>query len=79
MTKEELSRLKRLENLARADEIYNVWYKSRLEFAEQFQQYADAQPQAVRNMLWGYACSGEMLLQRMINLACENMDYIEKE
>lgn len=66
-------KLQFVEALALQDEIYQVWKKSREQFEADFTAYANAQPEEVRNMLWGFAGSGEMMNQRKVVLACEHL------
>ena len=75
MENQEFKRMNLLNQIADADEVYNIWRKSREEFAEWFEAYADTQPEEIRNMLWGYAGAGEMMWQRKCNLACEHMVF----
>lgn len=74
-----LQRLETLDRLAEADEIFQVWKKSRDSFADDSRAYADSQPMEIRNMLWGYEAAGEMMLQRKLLLACENMCFAARE
>lgn len=64
-----------LEDIAEKDEVYNIWKHSRQEYAEAFEAYANGQPDEIRNMLWGYAESGRMMLQRQVYLACRYMEF----
>lgn len=77
MEKHEIARMKKLESLAGEDEAYRVWQGSFLAYAAAFQRYADSQPEAIREILWGYAESGRLMNQRLVNLACENMEFPE--
>lgn len=71
----EIKRLKVLEDLLRQDEIFRVWQNSREFFSESFAAYANAQPKEIRNMLWGYADSGEGMFRRALLLACRYMEF----
>lgn len=79
MEKTEFDRMRSLDEIAEADEIYTIWRKSREEFAVQFEAFANEQPENIRNILWGYAGAGEMMWQRKLNLACMHMDFMEKK
>ena len=71
------SRQDRLMEIAEDDLSYQCWYTSHREFAEAFQSFADRQPQEIRDILWGYAESGRLMNQRLVNLACIYMDFPE--
>ena len=64
-----------LEQLAAQDNIYCLWKKSYQESAEAFAEFADRQPEEIRNILWTYAESGRLMQQRKVNLACEYMEF----
>ena len=40
-----------------------------------FYGFSNAQPEDVKNFLWGYADAGRMMQQRKVNLACEYMEF----
>ena len=65
----------RLEQLAQQDQAYLVWKHSYDEFSGQFKRFVRWCPKKVRNFLCGYAESGRLMMQRMVNLACENMQF----
>lgn len=69
---------KRLEQLACKDEIYNRWRRSWEDCAKDFASFANAQPENIKNFLWGYADAGRLMQQRKVNLACENMAFMKK-
>ena len=69
------TRQQQLFQLAEKDEIYQVWAKSFEDCREAFIAFANTQPPDIRNMLYGYADCGRMMMQRMVNLACENMVF----
>lgn len=78
MTAYDFEKQKRLLALAEQDYPYTVWETCRKEFESAFYTFADSQPEEIRNMLLGYAGAGDMINQRIINIACENMDFINK-
>ena len=61
--------------LAQKDNVYQVWSQSYENCRESFYQFAVSQPEEIRNMLYGYADCGRMMMQRMVNLACEHMVF----
>lgn len=65
----------KLEQLACQDDIYTVWQKSFELYAQSFAEFADRQPEEIRNILWGYAEAGRMMQQRKVNLACAHMEF----
>ena len=73
-----LQRQKSLQALAQKDAIYQTWAKSYALYRNNFAAFANSQPEHIRTMLWGYAESGRLMQQRLVNLACETMDFPEK-
>lgn len=71
----QIMRQKRVEALADGDKSYQMWKACREEFRQAFAQYANSQPEQIRNFLWGYAQSAEMAQQRLLNIACEKMIF----
>lgn len=74
----ETEKWERLEQLAKQDEAYMVWKNSYNEFAGKFHRFIRWCPRKVRNYLCGYAECGRLMLQRMVNLACEHMEFTEE-
>lgn len=72
-------KMDRLNQIAESDEIYNIWKLSRQEYIKTFEEYANSQPDEIKNMLWGYAEGGMMMMQRKVYLACSRMDFISSE
>ena len=67
-----------LQELAQNDSIYQTWQRSYEDCREAFADFANTQPEEVRNMLYGYADCGRMAQQRLVNLACEHMVFPKK-
>lgn len=76
---DERERQARLSDLARRDEAYALWAKCYQNCSPQFEAYANAQPEDVRNILWGYAESGRLMNQRIVNLACEYLVFPDEK
>ena len=70
-----MKRQKKILELAEDDKSYMMWKACREEFRQAFAQYANSQPEQIRNFLWGYAQSAEMAQQRLLNIACEKMIF----
>lgn len=70
-------RIKCLQQMAELDEVYLVWKNSHEEFAGKFNGFIKWCPKKVRNYLCGYAESGRLMYQRMVNIACTHMDFID--
>ena len=75
MNKKALDAQKKLRDLAQEDFIYQTWAKSYEACKEAFATFAGAQPEEIRNMLYGYADCGRLAQQRLVNLACEYMIF----
>lgn len=45
---------------------------------ERLMEIARKQPEEIQDILWGYAAGGRMMNQRLVNLACEYMEFTEK-
>ena len=65
----------RLQQQARSDEIYSQWNKDFQSARDAFREYADSQPEEIRQILWQYADSGRLMYQRLVTLACMHMDF----
>ena len=74
----ETTRQHRLIELSENDEVFKVWKHSHDLFFAQFYAYASAQSADIQDFLFGYAESGKLMYQRMVNLACKYMAFIEK-
>ena len=78
MLSESDQRLYQLLAIAETDNIYQVWARSHEDCRESFAKFAAAQPEEIRNMLYGYADCGRIAQQRLVNLACDHMIFPEK-
>ena len=76
--KESLDKLNRLESLAEADGIYQFWKTCFKSCENEFEKYVESQPKEIRNILWGYASCGQMMMQRKAIIACEKMEFLEE-
>ena len=76
---ENKSKTERLYALAEQDPIYNVWRKGYEDSISSFKAFAQEQPEDVQNFLCGYADCGRMMLQRIVNIACETMEFVAEE
>ena len=75
----ESERTKHLWALAEKDDIYSVW-KTTFEMCERpFQEYAESCPEEIQRILYGYADGGRMMCQRVVNLACKHMDFLDED
>lgn len=71
-------RERHLQAIAENDQVYNLWRHYWENYAQEFAAFANAQPENIKNFLWGYADAGRLMQQRKVNLACENMEFIKK-
>ncbi len=65
--------------LAEEDEIYLMWKKTFELCMRDFHDYAEGIPQEIRSILFGYADAGRMMMQKLVNIACEKMEFIDEE
>lgn len=79
MNKPVVTRQDRIYKIAETDLSYQVWSHTFEECRDAFTQFADSQPQEIRSILYGYADSGRMAQQRLLNLSCENMHFPDEE
>lgn len=79
MVNNDVSRHKKLRSLAEQDTVYQAWANSFADCRDAFTAFASAQPEDIRNMLYGYADCGRMMQQRLVNLACEHMHFPDEE
>lgn len=78
MTEYDFEKPEILLSIAQQDDPYLVWHNCREEFASAFHDFVESQPEEIRNVLLGYTCAGDMMHQRLLNIACEHMDFINK-
>lgn len=71
-------RQRRVWSIAEKDANYIVWLKMHEETKEAFMQYAYQCPDELKQVLLGYAASGEMMIQRILNIACELLVFPEE-
>ena len=64
--------------IAAEDSIYQIWQRSYEDCRDAFAEFANSQPEEIRNMLYGYADCGRMAQQRLVNLACKYMVFPKK-
>lgn len=75
----ESERTKHLWALAEKDEIYLFW-KNCFETSETpFKEFADNCPPEIQEILYGYADCGKMMCQRVVNIACKYMDFMDQD
>ena len=72
-------RMQRLQQLAKQDSVYQIWEKSYQEFSNKFHKLARWCPKSIRNILYGYAECGRLMMQRMTNLACSHMEFPDEK
>lgn len=65
----------RIQTIAQSDFSYNAWRRIFEESEQEFQVFADSQPEAIRSILYSFAQSGRMMNQRLLNIACEHMEF----
>ena len=70
-------REERLWKMAEQDGIYITWKRCFEECEQPFKEYADACPEEIRQILYGYAECGRMMCQSVVNLACKYMDFLD--
>ena len=71
----EKERFHRLLQIAEQDAIYMVWKNSFDDVSQEFDSYIRQCPEKERNFLGAYAYGGQMMMQRLVNLACSNMQF----
>ncbi len=72
-----MKNMERLLEIAESDENYQTWKKTYHGSAAEFETFANEQPEQTRKMLWAYAESGRLMYQRLMNLACEEMRFLD--
>ena len=71
-------RQRRVWSIAEKDINYDVWRDMHEQTKEPFFQYINQCPDEIKHMLSGYAASGEMMIQRILNIACELLVFPEE-
>ena len=74
----DIERQQKLLNLAENDSIYQLWSLCYAENQAIFEEFANTQPEHILNVLWGYAESGRLIYQRLMNLAWSHMMFPEE-
>ena len=69
----------RLVELAKDDLSYTVWSKSYEECAPKFKRFVKWCPRKIRNYLYGYAECGRMMMQALVNVALDRMEFKEEQ
>lgn len=69
---------RKLTSLAEEDEVYLIWKRAYVENKRQFERIANRMPKRLRKILWGYAEGGRLMMQRLSNIACEQMEFLEE-
>jgi len=70
---------KQIQRIAEEDFSYTVWRSIFEESEKPFAHYADNQTEEIRAVLWSYAYACRMMNQRLLNLACEHMEFPYRE
>ena len=74
-----LNRIQRLRQIAEDDRIYQIWEKNYAESSQKFHKFAKWCPKKIRQFLYGYAESGRLMMQRAMNIACEQMVFPDEK
>ena len=78
MNDKALERLFKINALTALDEDYCQMERDWKLFEKEFGAYVDPLPKEIRNFLWGYAHMGILMGNRKLMIACENMEFPEK-
>lgn len=70
-----LERLRALYQIAEEDESFLLWKKTYEKNERIFKRFAKWMPKCIRQVLWGYAEGGRLMMQRLSNIACECMEF----
>ena len=79
MNKDGLHRQEKLYRLAEEDLSYNIWNRSHQDCKEAYEEFFISQPEHIQRILSGYVNCGLVALQRLVNIACENMVFTDEE
>lgn len=79
MDHKSLDRRNRLYALAQEDLAYPIWNRDHEGSRQAFYQFYDSQPESVQYLLHRYVDCGFIAMQRLIDLACENMAFPDEE
>ncbi len=74
---EQREKREKLYALAEQDDVYNVWKNGFEDCVQPFWEFVSKQPKDVQKILCGYADCGRMMMQRIINIACEKMEFVK--
>lgn len=65
----------RICKLAEQDEAYRAWRDIYQKYCDAFETFVETQPVEIQDMLWGYAGGGRFMNQRLLNLACQYLEF----
>ena len=68
-----------LMELAQKDSFYSVWTRILAEEEQAFEAHVEQQPEPIRSILWGYVGLHRMRDQRVLEIACAHMDFIDSK
>ena len=71
-------RQRRIWAIAEKDTVYDIWRHMHQISKEPFHEYANQCQDEIKQILLGYASSGEMMIQRILNIACEQLVFPEE-
>ena len=75
----EMERFHRLQKIAEQDACYMVWKHSFDDVSQAFDTYIRQCSDEERNILCAYADGGHLMMQRLVNIACCNMQFPDEE
>lgn len=75
----DMERLHRLLTMAEEDKNYQAWNKSAIELEEKYVRATRWLPKKFRDIFSGYAMCKAMAHQRTLNIACQNMKFLDEK
>ena len=75
----DMVRMHRLLAMAERDEIFQVWKKSSIELEEKCAKITRWLPKKFRNIFSSYVGCKSMAYQRTLNIACQNMKFLDEK
>ncbi|MBQ8881293.1 MAG: hypothetical protein IJ030_03870 [Oscillospiraceae bacterium] len=75
----EIERLSHFLEMAEQDAIFQVWKKDGKVYEKKCTRFLRWCPQKVREAFIGYVDCNRMMQQRILNIACQSMKFMDEE
>ena len=71
-------RMEKLYAIAQEDEVFLFWQQMYRQSEKSFEEVMKHTSKKRREIILSYAEGGRTMMQRLMNIACENMDFVDE-